>query len=253
MIAAQRARWVFLLLVGGALAQPALADNPAEEAPAKKGVVFVVGGVGGSDPMRICAPLFLPCAGVTHEFRDFYWSHGLGRVLKDLQDTRYRAQKAEELAGLILAEKQQHPDRPIYLLANSGGTGLALLTAEHLPAQTLERIILLAAAVSPTYDLRPALRATRREIVNNYSTLDRIILHWGTSQFGTTDRYYVASAGCLGFTVPADLSTEDRALYARLVQIPWEPRLLLEFHTGGHSGWHSPGFLMNEVAPWLRD
>ena len=86
---------------------------------------------------------------------------GWGQMFRDLQDTRHVLNKAEELAGEIRRIKAIDPDRPVYLVGKSGGTGLALATAELLPPQTLERVILLSAAVSPTYDLRRALEAKR--------------------------------------------------------------------------------------------
>ena len=54
--------------------------------------------------------------------------------------------KAEELADYIRRLRAEDPNRPIYIVAKSGGTGLALLAAELLPANALERIVLLSAA-----------------------------------------------------------------------------------------------------------
>lgn len=240
-----------------AAAAPAQADTPVppskEKDVQKQGLVFVLDGIGGHDWLGMTSQIFLPCAGVKHVIRPYNWSHGFGQLLKDLQDTRHMARKAEELAALIQSEKNADPDRPIYILANSGGTCLALMAAEQLPPGTLQRLVLMQAAVSPEFDLRCALRAVRTNIVNHHSTMDRFILHWGTWQFGTADRHYVASAGCTGFVVPRDLSPADAALYDRLIQIPWEPRMMLDGHHGGHIGVHAPGYLMNHVAPWLRD
>src|SRR5262249_5495298 len=148
-----------------------------------------------------------------------------------------------ELAAEVLKIKAQDPDRPVFLVGKSGGTGLVLAAAEQLPPQTLERIILLSAAVSPSYDLRPALRATRHEIVSFYSPYDQLVLNWGTSQFGTIDRYYGASAGLRGFVIPTDQSPEDRALYDRLVQVKWNPAMILEGHLGSHIGTSMPAFV----------
>src|ERR1051325_312319 len=97
---------------------------------------------------------------------------GWGQMFRDLQDTEHLLNKAGDLASQILSFKETHPERPVYLLAKSGGAGLALLAAEQLPPNTLERIVLLSAAVSPGYDLRGALRATRGEIVSFYSPFD---------------------------------------------------------------------------------
>jgi len=194
----------------------------------------------------------LPRAGVQHEIRDFVWTHGRGQLFRDLQDFRYLLRKADELAEQIRKVKQEDPERPIYVIGKSGGAELVLAAAERLPPATLERIILLSAAVSPRHDLRPALRATKKELVSYYSVCDRLVLGWGTSQFGTADRYYGASAGMDGFIVPDNLSPEDHALYARLVQIPWKPRMILEGHFGSHGGNSMPLWVKQELAPWLK-
>jgi hypothetical protein len=216
------------------------------------GVVFIVGGVGGWDLLPRSAELVLPLAGVPHKICDYEWSHGWGRILSDLQDTDHLARKAAELAVLITQFKEQAPDRPVYLVAKSGGAGLALLAAEHLGPATLERIILISPAVSPAFDLRPALRATRAEVVSFYSTLDCVVLGLGTWKFGTVDRVRGSGAGRVGFVRPCDLDDEGHELYGRLVQIHWRPTMLLQGYAGMHSGNSLPLFVAFQLAPWLR-
>jgi pimeloyl-ACP methyl ester carboxylesterase len=237
-----------------ALAAVARAQGPAPAVPppVRRGLVILVSGVGGYDSLQLSARLVLPRAGVKHDIYNFVWTHGLGRLFSDLEDTDHVDRKAGELAGLIRRWKQAEPDRPVFLVAKSGGAGVALLAAERLPPGTIERIILLSAAVSPRYDLRPALRATRKQIVSFYSKNDQFILRWGTSTFGTIDRHYGPAAGLTGFRVPADLSPEDRALYGRLVQVPWQPHMLTQGYLGNHGGTSAPAFLAREVAPWLQ-
>ena len=222
----------------------------AARAEGRPGVLFVVGGVGGVDPLQTWAPVALPLAGVPHEIRVFEWTHGKFRMLRDLQDTRYLQDRAAELADQVRAVKAEEPSRPIFLMGHSAGAALVLETAAQLPAGAVERIILLSAAVSPTYDLRPALRATRGEIVAFHSPLDVFMLHFGTSMFGTVDRYYEDAAGMHGFRVPDDLDDDGRRLYARLVQSGWKPEMCLERRC-----WHNstcmPLFLGRQVTPWL--
>jgi hypothetical protein len=215
------------------------------------GIVFVVGGVGGFDLLGSGAQWALPKAGIKHEIKEFCWTHGTGRVFRDLQDHRHLMSKAVELADEVRKIKEETPDRPVYLVGKSGGAGLVLAAAEQLPPATLERIILLSAAVSTTYDLRPAFRATKCEIVSFYSIYDNVILDWGTTTFGTIDRYYVPSAGCKAFTIPKDLSADDQALYDRLVEIPWKPAMIPTGYWGGHLGTSMPAFVAKEVGPWL--
>jgi pimeloyl-ACP methyl ester carboxylesterase len=233
-------------------AKPPAQTVAPPDTESKHGVVIVVCGIGGLDFVALSSHWALPRAGVRHEIREFSWTHGKGRLLRDLQDTQHCLQKAGELATEVRTIKAQDPDRPVFLVGKSGGTGLVLAAAEQLPPQSLERIILLSPAVSPTYDLRPALRATKHEIVSFHSPYDQLVLHWGTSQFGTIDRYYGASAGLHGFVIPKDLSPEDRALYDRLVQVRWSPAMILEGHIGIHIGTSMPAFVAKEVAPWLK-
>lgn len=247
-----RSRLVLVLAVAVAGDSGARAQAPVTPPASPPGTVFVVGGVGGWDPMGKSARLVFPAAGVQHRVYDFIWTHGIGRSLSDLTDTTHLAKKAEELAALILACKQAAPDRPVYLVAKSGGTGLALLATERLPANTLERTILVSAAIKPDYDLRPALRATRRELVSFYSNRDRLVLGWGTRTFGTVDRAYCAGAGKVGFQYPADIDDEGKALYQRIVQVHWRPSMLLQGYLGGHSRTSYPLFVRAHIAPWLR-
>jgi pimeloyl-ACP methyl ester carboxylesterase len=235
-----------------ARALPAPAGSEPASARIVPGVVIQVGGVGGIGFMSASTRYALPRAGLPHEIRDFVWTHGKGHVFLDLQDTRHCLSKAQELADQIRKIKEDQPGRPVYLMAHSGGCALSLAAAEMLPDRTIERIILLSAAVSPTYDLRPALKATNYGIISFYSRKDHLILGWGTKHFGTMDRYYGPSAGYVGFSVPTNLGPDDRLLYARLVQLPWYPKLILEGNSGGHNGSVMPGFLAKEVVPWLK-
>jgi pimeloyl-ACP methyl ester carboxylesterase len=226
------------------------APAPDAPAPGPRGVVFIVGGVGGIDFIGCSARWAL--GRVPHEVREFAWTHGKGRLLRDLQDTRYFLLKARQLADVVRQLKAENPARPVYLVGHSGGAGLVLAAAEQLPPATLERIIVLSAAVAPNYDLRPALQATRGQIVSFSSTLDLFWLYWGTSQFGTVDRFYGPAAGYTGFVVPRDLCPADRELYRRLVQVTWEPGMILACYGGMLHSTTMPCFLARHVAPWLR-
>jgi pimeloyl-ACP methyl ester carboxylesterase len=229
----------------------ALGQPPAQVVPDKVGVVFIVGGIGGADPLGLSARLALPWTGVPHELREYRWTHGLGRLLKDLQDRPWLLEHANELAGQVAAYRREHPDRPIYLVGHSAGAALVLATAAQLPPDSIERIILLAAAVAPDYDLDDALRATRTEIVSFYSDLDCLWLGAGTTLFGSADRRYGSSAGHVGFVEPAGLEEKGKQRYQRLVQIPWRPALLWEANAGSHHGCVRPDFLARYVVPWL--
>jgi hypothetical protein len=241
-----------LLLLGRA----ALASPPVRHAKLSTaipaGIVITVEGIGGIELLGSTISAACHKANMPHEVRRFVWSHGTGKFFKDLQDTQHLLRKAQELAVYLRELRAHDPDRPIYIIAKSGGTGLVLFALEAVPPNTVDRVILLSAAVSPSYDLRPALRASRHGIVSFNSPYDQVILNWGTRHFGTADRYYGPSAGLYGFVAPPKLDDEGRTLYTHLVQIPWHSRMLWQGHNGGHLGTGSTTFLAHEVAPWLR-
>ena len=217
---------------------PALAQD-------KPGVVFIAGGAGGIMNLSGFTKWALRQVDSQHEVRDFNWTHGKGRVVRDIQDIRHLVEKANELAEQIMEYQATHPDRPIYLVGKSTGAMIVLLAAEKLPPASLERIILLSAAVSPGYDLSPALKSTRVEIVSFHSKLDVAVLNWATSLVGTADRYYSKSAGLTGFTIQPEPD------YQRLKQIAWSPNNVWHGHLGGHLGNGMPLFLLYEVTPFL--
>jgi pimeloyl-ACP methyl ester carboxylesterase len=248
-------RWVAVILcaafLGPTMELAASEMELAASEPVVAGTVFIVGGVGGLDPIQACAPWMLPKAGVPHKIEVFEWTHGKCRMLRDLQDTRYLLAQADRLAVLVREVQGREPGRPIYLVGHSAGAGIVLAAAEKLPPATLERIIVLSAAVSPTFDLRGALRATRRELVSFNSTYDRFYLYFGTHLFGTVDRIYGPAAGLDGFQIPPELDEEGRRLYQRVVQVPWRFEMALKWTDGFHHGPCMPIFLGRLVAPWL--
>src|SRR5262249_40427310 len=89
MSAIGRVAGVLVLLTGGLAnaappkrAPPAKKHVKAEEPAGPRGVVFVVGGVGGFDVLANAAQWALPRAGVPHEVREFVWTHGWGQLFK---------------------------------------------------------------------------------------------------------------------------------------------------------------------------
>ncbi len=216
-----------------------------------EGVVFVVDGAGGFEaPSRTirqtAAEERLPL-----EVRGFHWTHGYCRVLSDQIHVSHLRRAGRKLSEMLLACRQESPERPIFLIAHSAGCGIVLIAAESLPPGTLERIVLLAPAVSAKKDLRPALASSRCGIDVFYSGRDWACLGLGTLLAGTTDRCWtLAVAGKVGFR-PVLNAPEDEALYAKLRQYPWDPSLTWTGHKGGHYGSYQPGFLRAFVLPLL--
>lgn len=239
-----RCSLILLLFCAGANAH-------ASDLPKRSGVVFVVAGAGGLEHLHKFTRWAMNQAHIPHELKHFDWTHGKGRFVKDIQDTRHLLQKAEELRQQILSYQANNPDRPIYLIGKSTGCFIVLWAAEKLPIASLEKVILLSPAVSPGYDLSPALKSIRTNLVNYRSKYDVFILDWATSIVGTADRQYNASAGKLGFTMPVPPSPEHD-VYHRLVQIDWSLDKVWYGHWGGHLGNGMPLFLFFEVMPLLK-
>jgi pimeloyl-ACP methyl ester carboxylesterase len=171
-----------------------------------------------------------------------------------LTDVANRDRQARLLADEIQRFRAAQPVYPAFLVAKSGGSGVVVKALELLDDESVETVVLLAPALSPGYDLTPALRAVRREIVVFWSPLDVFILGAGTRLLGTADRVRSVAAGMVGFHVPAPvhLEPERTGQYAKLRQIRWRPRMAATGYLGGHFGPDSPMFLRRYVVPLLR-
>ncbi len=222
--------------------------------PNSVGLVVVLGGVGGLDTCGLGLRYVLGYLGTPYTVEVFRWGHGFGRWLVDLTDVANHEAKAQQLAALIRQFQREHPHEPVFMVAKSGGTGLAVKALEQLDPESIEQVVLIAPALSPRYDLTPALRAVGGEIVVFWSPLDFIVLGIGTKLLGTIDRVRSVSAGLVRFVAPA--RPPGRAIglapYDRLRQVKWRPSMATSGHLGGHVGPDSPRFLRKYVAPLLR-
>jgi hypothetical protein len=219
--------------------------------PRPAGTVFIIGGVGGIDPLQSHAPRVLPAAGVPHRIVVFHWTHGKMHTLKDLQDTPHLLARARELGALVMKTLECEPGRPVYLVGHSAGAALALAAAGELPPASIKRIILLSPSVSPHFNLCPALRATQCEIVSFHSCRDVLWLGLCTTVLGTSDGVHSCGAGKDGFALPPCCEEEACCLYRRLVQCSWRVENILHGVSGGHNGACGCRFLAHEIAPWL--
>jgi hypothetical protein len=227
--------------------------NEREKA-AQRGLVIIADGVGGLDLCGIALRYALGVEKMPHSVEFVPWGHGLGRWLADLTDVANRDSHARLVAENVRRYKIERPQDPIYLVAKSGGSGVVVKALEQIGEHQVERAVMLAPALSPSYDLSDALRAVRHEMVVFWSPLDVVILGAGTRVFGTVDRKKTASAGLVGFRVPAPGSSNDikGQQYDKLRQVRWRPRMAATGYLGGHFGPDSPLFLRRYVVPLLR-
>ena len=125
------------------------------------------------------------------------------------------------------------------------------MTTEPLPPDSVEGIILLAPSVSAGYDIRPALRCSRRGVEVFHSRRDFSHLTVAMFVLGTSDRKRGSVAGKVGFRLPETASAEDASLYSRLHQHAWHEGLLSTGHDGGHFGTYQPDFMRSFVLPLI--
>ena len=105
----------------------------------------------------------------------------------------------------------------------------------------IDRLVLVAAAISPDYHVEKRLAPhVRQVIVNFYSRLDQTV-NVGTALFGTIDRAHTASAGHTGFRL------DD----PKLVQIRWKPGMIWSGHLGTHVFYCSGAWQRKYLLPWV--
>ncbi len=168
---------------------------------------------------------------------------GLGALL----NRKRNDQQAEQVAARIVQIIHDDPRARVIVTSHSGGTGVAVWALEKLPANVkVESLFLLSSALSPGYDLTPALRHVRRHAYAFVSENDTIVLSAGTRMFGTIDGVKCDGAGRCGFSAPTNASELQ---YAKLVQRKYESSWLQYGNDGDHLGTLSRSFSEHVLAP----
>src|SRR5262245_60621056 len=97
------------------------------------GVVFLIDGGGGLGFGHKMLEKAMIAAGVPNELRAFHWRHGFGRWHADLTDDANFRTKATELADAVMSFRVRAGQAPVYIVAKSGGTAIALAALAQLP------------------------------------------------------------------------------------------------------------------------
>lgn len=117
------------------------------------------------------------------------------------------------------------PDELLYVVGYSGGGGIAALALEALPEDVhIDRLVLVAPALSAHYDFVARLSSHVSDYIVNFASERDLQVGPGTRIFGTIDGIKTTSAGYGGF------STQD----ARLVEWHWGPADRGLGHHGNH-------------------
>lgn len=241
---------VMALTIPAMLLPGCLGKRLADEQRLRHGLILVLPGIEGESYINHNIARGLDDAGIPDAIEIFDWTRGRIFLFDNLMNHPRNIEQADRLAERIRRYQQEHTDRPLHLVAHSGGAGLAVLAMERLdPNRPITAAILLAAALSPEYNLAPALRRTTYGIYNLYSPYDNFYLAAGTSAFGTIDRKWTFAAGRVGFKMPQGLLAADADVYRTLLhQTVWRYEMLADGNAGGHLGWSDRRFVKTWVS-----
>jgi pimeloyl-ACP methyl ester carboxylesterase len=168
-----------------------------------------------------------------------------------LQAYEQNHDEAAKVAEMLAAHASADPDSTIYLTAHSGGCAIAVWALEKLPDNVkVHTALLLAPALSPDYDLTPALRHVSDKMIVFTSTLDTVVLFTGTKLFGTMDGQHAPAAGFSGFAQPPGA---DSGEYRKLHQYPYRYSWEQYGDYGEHIGATAPLFAQWVIAPLILD
>ncbi len=226
------------------------ACTPGE--PDCRDVVFVADGAGDFRAASQAVERVVQAEGLRLCVEPIIWSHGYGRVFIDQIAREYASERGRCLAIELQRRREAQPGIRIYLLAHSAGSRVVLAAAEAMPPESIERIVLLGPSVQTAYDLRCALRATRRSIDVYYSPEKDQYLKGAAVLAAVFHCEFSRRAGQIGFT-PVIESEADAKLYSKLRLIPWDPSFEEAGNRGGHYGGYQPEFLKEIVLPLMKN
>lgn len=243
---------------------PAVAENPGpppQDAPRDEdscgfflhyperldqGYTLVLPGVLGHTPYNSKLVRLLDQAPTAVELFD--WTHGVPLFKRrGLKRNQFNLQNVDQIVERIIAYQRHYPGRPVRVFALCAGAGVACEALARLPMQHRVRTaVLLGPALSPDYDLRPALRGTTDGIDSFHSPLDIPVLMALTTVTGTVDGRHMPAAGAIGFGFGFDRTPQLR-------QHMYNPKMLMQGHLGGHFGWTATRFFEANLLPMYHE
>lgn len=217
----------------------------------ERGLVIVLTGIEGRSGLNEAICQGLDAGGVDYAIQLEDWTAPVGPLINLRNESRNR-DRARQIAEEIARYQDAYYHRPVILVGQSGGGGMAAWIAEALPpGHEVEGIVMLAASLSPGYPLDNALLSSKKGIVNFYSPHDWVFLGLGTTTMGTMDGRHTASAGAKGFEIPA-LPRRKKLYRQKLYQVAWNDEMAKEGNLGGHLSSGNAQFVASYVAPFVR-
>ncbi len=223
-----------------------------DEARLDRGLVIVLPGMDGASYVNRLITKGLVRGGVNYAIELHDWTlAGRWTMLYNLRAEKRNRRKALDIVDRITEYQLAHPGRPVFLVGQSAGAGMAAWIAEAMgEGSDIDGIVMLASALSPQYRLEGALARSRRGIVNFHSRMDCMFLGLGTTIFGTCDGRYTSAAGRKGFEIPDGGGTEG--LYEKLHQVAWSRGMFALGNLSGHVTSTAPAYIAEYVAPLIK-
>jgi pimeloyl-ACP methyl ester carboxylesterase len=164
------------------------------------------------------------------------------RMIENLRAAERNFSTAAEIAADLAAWRRAHPDEKLYVVGYSGGGGMVTLVTSALPdGVAIDRLILVAPAISPDYPLQERVLPHVNEFVANFASALDLQVGWGTRAFGTIDRKNTVSAGAVGFEL-AD---------PKLLQHIWSADDIPFGHLGNHLSYLNGRWQRAKLLPAL--
>ncbi|MCA8995873.1 MAG: alpha/beta fold hydrolase [Planctomycetaceae bacterium] len=215
-----------------------------------EGLIIVLPGIEGASFFNRSIVRGLHDAGLPFQVECFDWTKGFPLFLYNLRSRRLHTLKAQMLAEKIQEYREQFPERKIYLIGHSGGGALAMETLAELPdGVQVTGVMLLRAALSPWFDLRPGLKRVERAIWNLSSWGDFFFLGICTCVVGTVDGRLGPGIGMVGCRRHR-LTPEESD---KLIEFPYQLSFWRYRDFGGHFGCTSRLFVREVLAKLLAD
>jgi pimeloyl-ACP methyl ester carboxylesterase len=216
-------------------------------APQRPDTVIILPGIGGDGAVYGQVARSLADHGCDDCLRVFGWGYSWPLFWFTMSSSTLHDYTERQLADQIVAWRKIHPHSRIILIAHSAGAGVVVGALSRLSGPIeVGPVILLAPALSPGFDLRPALK--HADIIHVfYNSNDEFWQGWGPTIFGTYDGAHTDGAGRLGFSL-ATLSPEEKA---RVFQHPYQSTWNSLGNHGGHFDWMAEPFVGVVLKPLI--
>jgi hypothetical protein len=215
--------------------------------PASPGTTLILPGIFGDTPDYNGLAQGLAAGGNQDRIQLFHWGDGLPLFLVNLSSQNLHEASEKQLADYLTNLHKKDPASQIALIGHSGGAGVILGTLPRLNF-AIGPVILLAPAVSPDYNLKPALEHCSLIHVF-YSPDDDFWQGLGPQLCGNYDNAHRSGAGRYGFT----LAGLDESEKARVLQHPYSKDWQKFGVYGGHFEWLRGAFAAEVLEPLISE